>query len=66
MRSPISVPLWLAAVALSAILPSVHSHAYLAEPASRNAISFTSQRDWCPHCLNAGGEWAGCTPTWAA
>jgi len=34
---------------------AVAGHAYLAEPPSRDVVANREQREYCPHCLQAGG-----------
>jgi len=45
----------LGGILACASLASVAGHAYLAEPPARNVVANREQREYCPHCLQAGG-----------
>jgi hypothetical protein len=36
----------------------VYGHGMMIHPVSRNFLAYLQGREWCPHCLNAGGEFA--------
>jgi hypothetical protein len=47
-------PMVLAALLMAGALVCVDGHGYLQVPKSRNWVAHEQNKEWCPHCLNAG------------
>lgn len=48
----------VAIVLLFCYTAPVYGHGMMIHPVSRNFLAYLQGREWCPHCLNAGGEFA--------
>lgn len=43
------------AIICALLVGSADAHGFLSKPASRNAVEWMNQQDYCPHCLAGGG-----------